>query len=143
MNFLRRLSHQQGATEASAISKQSPESQTTDKKQDAQRVQATATTRDTDSIAPLIVSTEDAPQPTKRRRSSLFKKSPPGEKKTLISDSGPYIFAFDPRTGKEILQRNPHWPYEDSWKREEQRETRGETDSTIIPGGLGFGVNNY
>lgn len=41
-------------------------------------------------------------------------------KRESISESGPYIFAFDPKQGKEVLQKNPHWPNEDSWKREKE-----------------------
>lgn len=112
------------------------------RKQEPEYLPTKAATRDTDSTAPLVTSAEGEPTHSKRRRSSLFKKISSGEKKTYISDSGPYIFAFDPKTGKEILQKNPHWPYEDSWKRENVRD-RGETDNTVAPGGLGFGVNNW
>ncbi|KAK0265578.1 hypothetical protein LTR48_001264 [Friedmanniomyces endolithicus] len=35
-----------------------------------------------------------------------------------ISDSGPYEFVFDPKSGKEVLRKNPHWPNEDSYLRE-------------------------
>ncbi|KAF2158904.1 hypothetical protein M409DRAFT_61250 [Zasmidium cellare ATCC 36951] len=40
------------------------------------------------------------------------------EKRQSVSDSGPFIFQFDPTQGKEVLVRNPQWPYEDSFKRE-------------------------
>ncbi|KAK4495635.1 hypothetical protein PRZ48_012903 [Zasmidium cellare] len=43
-------------------------------------------------------------------------------KRESIADSGPYVFAFDPKQGKEVLQKNPHWPNEDSWKREKEVE---------------------
>ncbi|KAK1077743.1 hypothetical protein LTR33_007832 [Friedmanniomyces endolithicus] len=35
-----------------------------------------------------------------------------------ISDSGPYEFVVDPKSGKEVLRKNPHWPNEDSYLRE-------------------------
>ena len=97
-------------------------------------------TRDTDSLAPLVKDPEGTGQASERpRRKSWFKrlsrsgsnegKIESGEnevrkKKGSISDSGPFIFAFSPELGKEVLQRNPHWPNEDSWKREE--ETKGQ-----------------
>lgn len=43
-------------------------------------------------------------------------------RKASISDSGPFIFAFGPNTGTTRLQQNPHWPNENSWKREEEDE---------------------
>jgi fructose-1,6-bisphosphatase len=63
---------------------------------------------------------------SERRRSSIFGKktsSEKKEKKPSISDSGPYIFAFDPATGTTRLQQNPHWPYEDSYKREQEKQS--------------------
>ncbi|KAK0264877.1 hypothetical protein LTS09_001285 [Friedmanniomyces endolithicus] len=35
-----------------------------------------------------------------------------------ISDSGPYELVFDPKLGKEVMRKNPHWPNEDSYLRE-------------------------
>ncbi|KAI7159041.1 hypothetical protein KC316_g13729 [Hortaea werneckii] len=58
------------------------------------------------------------------------KKDASEEKKESISASGPYIFAFDPDTGTRRLMKNPHWPEEDSWKREEDKPT--------VPGGAGY-----
>jgi hypothetical protein len=45
-----------------------------------------------------------------------------GKQKTSISDSGPFSFVFDPATGKQVLGRNPHWPNEDSGKKEKDTE---------------------
>jgi hypothetical protein len=47
-----------------------------------------------------------------------------GKQKTSISDSGPFSFVLDPATGKEVLKRNPHWPNEDSGRKEE--DTKGD-----------------
>jgi hypothetical protein len=76
---------------------------------------------ESDSVAPLDSTIEGEPSERRRRRSSLFRRRPSGpkEKRGSISDSGPFIFAFDPRTGKTVLQKNPHWPNEDSWMRED------------------------
>lgn len=90
-------------------------------------------TKETDSLAPLVPESQSEPQELNQdqsRRKSWFKRlSSSGtgetqkkEKRGSISDSGPFVFAFDPRSGKEILQRNPHWPNEDSWKREKEDE---------------------
>lgn len=59
-----------------------------------------------------------------QRISGHFKSngSSKDSKKQSISESGPYIFAFDPKAGKEVLQKNPHWPNEDSWKRVEESQ---------------------
>ncbi|KAK3676721.1 hypothetical protein LTR78_003498 [Recurvomyces mirabilis] len=76
-------------------------------------------------VAPTNANDQSA-SPKARRRSSIFSKKTNGnkeERKQSLSDSGPYIFAFDPRVGKTVLQKNPHWPYEDSWKREEDKAT--------------------
>ncbi|KAI7286337.1 hypothetical protein KC345_g1205 [Hortaea werneckii] len=81
----------------------------------------------------------DASEPSKRRASVLQrlkhslhkeKKDAGEEKKESISASGPYIFAFDPDTGTRRLMKNPHWPEEDSWKREKDKPT--------VPGGAGY-----
>ena len=88
-------------------------------------------TRDTDSLAPLVEGSEEATPDTPRRKSWLKRlshhdkdgdKNVVKEKKKSISDSGPFIFVYDPKTGKEILRKNPHWPNEDSWKREKEVE---------------------
>ncbi len=87
--------------------------------------------RDNDSLAPLVKDPEDAAMADQKpRRKSWFRRLSriePSEgkvktKRGSISDSGPFIFAFDPRLGKEVLMRNPHWPNEDSWKREAETE---------------------
>ncbi|KAI6795424.1 hypothetical protein KC363_g4323 [Hortaea werneckii] len=81
-----------------------------------------------------------ASEPSKRRPSVLQrlkhslhkedKRDTSEEKKESISASGPYIFAFDPDTGTRRLMKNPHWPEEDSWKREKDKPT--------VPGGAGY-----
>ena len=60
-------------------------------------------------------------------------------RKSSISDSGPYIFAFDPRQGKEVLMKNPHWPNEDSWKREEESKGQWAMGSMAGQQGKDFG----
>ncbi|KAK3678407.1 hypothetical protein LTR78_001704 [Recurvomyces mirabilis] len=57
------------------------------------------------------------------RRKSLFQrfKDERAERKAQhrnYYDNGPYQFVFDPVQGKEVLMKNPHWPYEDSYERE-------------------------
>jgi len=57
------------------------------------------------------------------RRKSLFQrfKDERAERKAAhrnYYDNGPYQFVFDPVQGKEVLMKNPHWPYEDSYKQE-------------------------
>jgi len=98
-----------------------------------------------DSTAPLVLPRDPANDGGQRRASSLShfwqrNKSvgdgERGKKRGSISDSGPYIFAFDPRTGKSVLQKNPHWPNEDSWTRE---HIKGQSvDGSDVPGGIGF-----
>ncbi|KAI7158824.1 hypothetical protein KC349_g4640 [Hortaea werneckii] len=101
--------------------------------------QASHTTADNANAEPssqVPVSSE----PNKRRPSVLQrlkhslhkedKKDASEEKKESISASGPYIFAFDPDTGTRRLMKNPHWPEEDSWKREQ--------DKPVVPGGAGY-----
>ncbi|GAB1738348.1 hypothetical protein NU219Hw_g3159t1 [Hortaea werneckii] len=102
-------------------------------------VQASQITADTAIAEP---SSQDpvASEPNKRRPSVLQrlkhslhkedKKDASEEKKESISASGPYIFAFDPDTGTRRLMKNPHWPEEDSWKREKDKPT--------VPGGAGY-----
>lgn len=80
--------------------------------------QSTPTDGDAESPAPLVTSTNGTSSSKRRSSSFLGKFKPSGERKPSFSDSGPYIFAFDTRLGKTVLQKNPHWPYEDSWKRE-------------------------
>ncbi|KAK4542908.1 hypothetical protein LTR36_006097 [Oleoguttula mirabilis] len=83
--------------------------------------------QDTDSASPLVTcTTAETSPPPKRRSSSAFldKLKRSGGRKVSISDSGPYIFAFDPRSGTTVLQKNPHWPNEDSWKRENDTARR-------------------
>lgn len=67
------------------------------------------------------------------------KKEKEKKKKKSISDSGPYIFAFDPKSGKEVLQKNPHWPNEDSWKREKESEGQWAFGSMMGQQGVDFG----
>ena len=49
-------------------------------------------------------------------------KAEGSRRESSISDSGPYTLVTDPVTGKEVLRRNPHWPNEDSWEKEERTE---------------------
>lgn len=93
-------------------------------------------TTDTTSLATTLVNDQEQTQPQEQpKRQSWLRRHLPGGssksheskekgKKDSISDSGPFIFAFDPAQGKEVLQKNPHWPNEDTWKREE--ETKGQ-----------------
>ncbi|KAK4955779.1 hypothetical protein LTR10_006718 [Elasticomyces elasticus] len=57
-----------------------------------------------------------------RRKSFIQRfKEERAERKAVhdnVYNSGPYVMVFDPKLGKEILRKNPHWPYEDSYKRE-------------------------
>lgn len=85
-------------------------------------------TKDNDSTAPLVHDAAGTEYNTDGKRRSWLSKMThhhhhdKGEEKTRkssISDSGPYVFAFDPKQGKEVLVKNPHWPNEDSWKRED------------------------
>lgn len=75
------------------------------------------------------------PKPTSSLRTSLRKlvhksdhreqssdKPEDSRRKSSIADSGPYTLVKDPVTGKEVLHRNPHWPNEDSWKKEKESE---------------------
>ncbi|KAI6911614.1 hypothetical protein KC318_g6840 [Hortaea werneckii] len=101
--------------------------------------QASHAIADTANAEPSSQAPVDS-QPNKRRPSVLQrlkhslhkedKKDASEEKKESISASGPYIFAFDPDTGTRRLMKNPHWPEEDSWKR--------ETDKPTVPGGAGY-----
>lgn len=93
---------------------------------------AANSTRDADSLAPLVNDgNETSDAKSGSRHKNWFKRLSRGEKKDegkekpkkqSISESGPYIFAYDPRLGKEVLMKNPHWPNEDSWKREQETE---------------------
>ncbi|EMC96458.1 hypothetical protein BAUCODRAFT_475611 [Baudoinia panamericana UAMH 10762] len=58
-----------------------------------------------------------------------------------IANSSPLTVVRDPKSGDYITAPNPHWPEEDSWKRENVRSGRGD-DSTIAPGGVG-GVSYF
>ncbi|KAK5122546.1 hypothetical protein LTR85_003809 [Meristemomyces frigidus] len=86
--------------------------------QQQESIQTTPTTQDSESTDPLITTPEDTPTSKRRTSSFLGKLKRSSARKPSISDSGPYIFAFDTRLGRTVLQRNPHWPNEDSWKRE-------------------------
>ncbi|KAI7520998.1 hypothetical protein KC331_g19966 [Hortaea werneckii] len=105
-----------------------------EKPSQAPHITADTATAEPNSQAPA------ASDPNKRRASVLQrlkhslhkedKKDANEEKKESISASGPYIFAFDPDTGTRRLMKNPHWPEEDSWKREK--------DKPAVPGGAGY-----
>lgn len=111
-------------------------------------------THEADSLAPLMHDGSDAEKNTAtatHHRKNWFKqlsRSTKGnekndkeetEKKKSIADSGPLIFAFDPKSGKEVLQRNPHWPNEDSWKREKEVEGKWAFGSMMGQQGVDFG----
>lgn len=53
-----------------------------------------------------------------------------------ISADGPLQVVKDPRTGLFISRPNPHWPEEDSWKRENVRSGKGDSD-VVPPSGVG------
>ena len=81
----------------------------------------------------LVADSNAKDQSSKTQKGGIFRSisghfkssgSSSDSKKQSISESGPYVFAFDPNTGKEVLQKNPHWPNEDSWKRVE--ESKGQ-----------------
>lgn len=59
---------------------------------------------------------------TEPRRQPSDEPESSSRRKSSISDSGPYTLVRDPVTGKEVLHRNPHWPNEDSWKKEKESE---------------------
>lgn len=94
--------------------------------QDARETKANST-METNSLAPLVTDADGQQGEAKegRRRSWFHRKSAADgvkdeekkEKRKSISDSGPYIFVYDPNLGKEVMRKNPHWPNEDSWKR--------------------------
>ncbi|KAK5107982.1 hypothetical protein LTR62_008876 [Meristemomyces frigidus] len=74
------------------------------------------------------------------RRKSIIERIREGRAERKAShdnlrDNGPYKFVPDPHhPGKEVLQKNPHWPYEDSWTRENagltvRPEDEGKPDS--------------
>ena len=90
-----------------------------------------------------------------RRRSSIidklkhpFQRSRSGspttdarERKKSIADGGPFLVEQNPETGNWITRPNPHWPNDDSWKRENVRTGKGDSN-VIVPGGEG-GVSYY
>jgi hypothetical protein len=59
---------------------------------------------------------------THKTRSHQQSSDTDGKQKTSISDSGPFSIVVDPATGKEVLKRNPHWPNEDSGRKEKESE---------------------
>jgi hypothetical protein len=63
------------------------------------------------------------------------------EKRNSIADSGPFIVVQNPETGHWVTKPNPHWPEEDSWKRENVRSGKGD-GKVIAPGGIG-GVSYF
>ncbi|TKA72281.1 hypothetical protein B0A55_06187 [Friedmanniomyces simplex] len=103
-----------------------------DKKQTAPTVEERSIApSDTASLAPLLQDSHHRPSdeaggpsdaPLPRRKSLLQRfKDERAERKAIhrnLYDNGPYELVFDPNLGKEVLRKNPHWPYEDSWKRE-------------------------
>lgn len=70
------------------------------------------------------------------------KRDGAGEKRKSISDSGPFIVVQDPETGHAITKPNPHWPEEDSWKREKVRSGKGDSN-VIAPGGMDLNGGLY
>jgi hypothetical protein len=103
-------------------------------------------TKDTDSLAPLV--NEDGVTTDHERRKSWFQKltphhnhdpNKPKEKKKSIADSGPFIFVYSPALGKEVLMKNPHWPNEDSWKREKEAEGQWAFGSMMGQQNVDFG----
>ncbi|KAI6840130.1 hypothetical protein KC340_g4215 [Hortaea werneckii] len=58
-----------------------------------------------------------------------------------ISADGPLQIIKDPSCGRFITKPNPHWPEEDSWKRENVRSGKGDSD-VVPPGGVG-GISYY
>ncbi|KAI7231829.1 hypothetical protein KC330_g6219 [Hortaea werneckii] len=58
-----------------------------------------------------------------------------------ISADGPLQIIKDPRSGLFITKPNPHWPEEDSWKRENVRSGKGDSD-VVPPSGVG-GISYY
>ncbi|KAI7527638.1 hypothetical protein KC331_g16214 [Hortaea werneckii] len=58
-----------------------------------------------------------------------------------ISADGPLQVIKDPRSGLYITRPNPHWPEEDSWKREDIRSGKGDSD-VVPPSGMG-GISYY
>ncbi|KAI7534680.1 hypothetical protein KC331_g12429 [Hortaea werneckii] len=53
-----------------------------------------------------------------------------------ISADGPLQIVKDPRSGLFNNRPNPHWPEEDSWKRENVRSGKGDSD-VVPPSGVG------
>lgn len=112
--------------------------------------QPNAGAEDTNSLATLLHEEGSNQHSSSGKRTSWFRKlthssknaSPSSDekpRKSSISDSGPYIFAFDPRQGKEVLMKNPHWPNEDSWKREEESKGQWAMGSMAGQQGKDFG----
>jgi len=85
----------------------------------------------------------------KSKRRSIFNalhlphlhKDGKNSKSRSISDSGPLEVVQDPQAGRFIARPNPHGPEEDSWKREDVRSGKGDSD-VVAPGGVG-GVSYY
>ncbi|KAK4494993.1 hypothetical protein PRZ48_004242 [Zasmidium cellare] len=90
---------------------------------------ATSTADDASSTAPMLRKDDHPSKQASLDQKSLFEKlsahvkhDVSKEKRQSVSGSGPFIFQFDPAQGKEVLVRNPHWPYEDSSERERDVE---------------------
>ncbi|TKA83878.1 hypothetical protein B0A55_00125 [Friedmanniomyces simplex] len=64
-----------------------------------------------------------------------------GHKHPSLSDSGPIVVQEDPSTGHHLAHVNPHWPEDDSWRRQKERDSSGE-DPVVAPAGVGA-VSSY
>ena len=102
-------------------------------------------TYDANSLAPLVGEGSGAPANENERRKSWIKRVFHHEKdgdipkRKSIADSGPLIFVVDPKTGNEVLVKNPHWPNEDSWMREKETEGKWAFGSMMGQQGVDFG----
>lgn len=134
MNFLKKLRHKgkgQGVG-AERTTSTSPDERRHQQQHQRQQTEGpksiSAAGSESQSTASPVRSANE--EPTKHHRGLFHRHHSANDEETeeaprrkaSISDSGPFVFAFDPNTGTTRLQRNPHWPNEDSWKVEDENE---------------------
>ncbi|KAK5714117.1 hypothetical protein LTR15_011025 [Elasticomyces elasticus] len=105
------------------------------------------TTHASSEAANTVPTTEDSKPAMTHRRSSITERIAEllphhdGHKRPSISDSGPLVVEEDPKTGHPLAHVNRHWPEEDSWRRQKERDGSGE-DPVVAPAGVG-NVSSY
>ncbi|KAK0858493.1 hypothetical protein LTR87_017768 [Friedmanniomyces endolithicus] len=91
----------------------------------------------------IVPTTEDLKTikqgPILRRRSSIRERII--HTHPSLSDSGPIELQTGSGTGRHLACVNPHWPEEDSYKRQNERDGNGE-DPVVAPAGVGV-VSSY